>query len=55
MTCRQHNQAIAYSALEISRQIGLNLEPAQQNSVQPVAFSFQAILESLVTELTRQL
>jgi hypothetical protein len=32
MTCRQHHQAIAYSALEISRQIDFILEPAKQNS-----------------------
>jgi hypothetical protein len=32
MTCRQRNQAIAYSALEMSHQIGLILEPTKQNS-----------------------
>lgn len=40
------NQTIAYSALEISRQIGLSLEPAKQNSVQPVAVLLQAVISS---------
>jgi hypothetical protein len=33
LTCRQHNQTIAYSDLQISRQIGLILEPAKHKSV----------------------